>query len=121
MLVINPVNRDETSLPSPQQLRRRIILKCKKLPKDDKEIIDATEKDKGLDLCDTVKNGKMYIQGTNSSSWAPYFFALTNDKLIYTEIDEGRDVDNESADRRSVNTNAWLISGFVMLNAYCLL
>ncbi|CAL8091039.1 unnamed protein product [Orchesella dallaii] len=86
MLVIAPLFKDESELPSPQQLKRRILLKCKKLPKHAKEIIEYAERerDKDLDLSDTFKNGKMYIQ--EGSTWEPYFFALTNDKLIYTEI-----------------------------------
>ena len=37
MLVVYPVERNETQLPSPHQLRRRIILKHKKLPDGEDE------------------------------------------------------------------------------------
>jgi len=37
MLVVHPVERNETQLPSPHQLRRRIILKHKKLPDGEDE------------------------------------------------------------------------------------
>lgn len=46
-----------------------------------------------MDLCDTFKNGLMYIQ--EGSHWEPYFFALTHEKLIYTEIDDGQGKDGE--------------------------
>jgi len=69
---------------------------------------DIQEASEDLDLCDTLKNGKMYIQGSNNK-WEPFFFALTTDKLIYTEIDEEKETDNDctfpmlgDAHRRSV-------------------
>jgi phosphatidylinositol phospholipase C gamma-1 len=37
MLVVHPVERNETHLPSPHQLRRKIILKHKKLPEGEDE------------------------------------------------------------------------------------
>jgi len=37
MLVVHPVERNEPQLPSPYQLRRRIILKHKKLPDGEDE------------------------------------------------------------------------------------
>lgn len=83
MLVTAPLSKVETELPSPHQLRKRILLKCKKLPKDAKQIIDDFDKE-NMDLCYTIKNGKMYV--LEGSRWEPYFFALTNEKLIYTEI-----------------------------------
>lgn len=81
MLVTQPLFKNETELPSPHELRRRILLKCKKLPKDAKKSIEEHEKEK-MDLSDTFKNGKMYIQ--EGTIWEPYFFALTHEKLIYT-------------------------------------
>ncbi|XP_035703726.1 1-phosphatidylinositol 4,5-bisphosphate phosphodiesterase gamma-1-like isoform X2 [Folsomia candida] len=101
MLISSPIFKDETNLPSPESLKGKIILKCKKLPKDDHEIIESApvEKDKGLDLCDTVKNGRMFLQN-GANHWEPYFFALTDDKLIYTEID--KEIDETDA-RKSTN------------------
>ena len=37
MLVVHPMERNETQLPSPHHLRRRIILKHKKLPDGEDE------------------------------------------------------------------------------------
>lgn len=109
MLITSPITKDEINLPSPEMLKGKILLKCKKLPKHEKELLDETfeeNADKGLDLCDTVKNGKMYIQ-TKQSSWEPYFFALTDGKLIYTEIDEEKDGDQECDKRKSVNVRQY--------------
>lgn len=47
-----------------------------------------------MDLSDTFKNGKMYIQ--EGSQWEPYFFALTHEKLIYTEFDEENRRDSDT-------------------------
>jgi hypothetical protein len=84
------------TLPSPSQLKGKILLKCKKLPKQESdEIVESYDSEQEMDLCDSIKNGKMYIQGVGSQ-WEPYFFALFNDKLIYTEIDEDKDGDNDN-------------------------
>lgn len=37
LLVVHPMERNETHLPSPHQLRRKIILKHKKLPEGEDE------------------------------------------------------------------------------------
>ncbi|ODM92959.1 1-phosphatidylinositol 4,5-bisphosphate phosphodiesterase gamma-1 [Orchesella cincta] len=104
MLVTSQLFKEETQLPSPSQLKRKIILKCKKLPKHAKEIIEYAEQNKDLDLSDTFKNGKMYVQ--EGSKWEPYFFALTHDQLIYTEIvdesDQTNNNDDDGSDSNSV-------------------
>lgn len=100
MLVTHPLSKNETQLPSPEQLAYKIILKCKKLPKHAKDTIEDAEKEKN-DLMDSIRNGKMYIK--EGKTWESYFFILTKDKLIYTEIDEGHN-DYESIESNNVCT-----------------
>lgn len=47
MLLINPVDKNEKQLPSPLQLRRKIILKHKKLPEGVDENLVVTRNDDG--------------------------------------------------------------------------
>jgi hypothetical protein len=110
MLVTSPLSKDESVLPSPEALKERILLKCKKLPRNDRESVEllpeeSIEPEGSLDLCNTVKNGKMYMQQM-STSWDPYFFALTEEKLIYTEMEEHPDTADDDR-RRSSNVTCY--------------
>ena len=55
MLVVCPVERNETQLPSPHQLRRKIILKHKKLPDGEDEASFFVKNADGM-LTPSVKN-----------------------------------------------------------------
>ncbi|KAG5882921.1 hypothetical protein JTB14_023383 [Gonioctena quinquepunctata] len=86
LLLIHPVEKGETQLPSPYALRRKIILKHKKLPEGQEEnsiLIrnDSTE----MDLRNAVKSGFMYLEDRDDKEWNPHFFVLTQNKLFYTD------------------------------------
>ncbi|CAH1179228.1 unnamed protein product [Phaedon cochleariae] len=85
LLLTYPVEKNETKLPSPLSLRRKILLKHKKLPEGQEEnslLIrnDATE----MDLRNSIKNGLMYLEDRVDKEWNPHFFVLTQTKLFYT-------------------------------------
>lgn len=86
MLLVHPVEKNEKQLPSPYQLRRKIILKHKKLP-DGQEECSVLIKNDGndMDLRNSVKNGIMYLEDPVDKEWNPHFFALTQSKLFYTD------------------------------------
>lgn len=86
MLLIHPVEKNEKHLPSPFQLRRKILLKHKKLPEgqDESSLLTRNEDGREMDLRNTVKNGIMYLEDPVDKEWNPHFFVLTQNKLFYT-------------------------------------
>ncbi|XP_069674413.1 1-phosphatidylinositol 4,5-bisphosphate phosphodiesterase gamma-1 isoform X2 [Periplaneta americana] len=87
LLVVQPVERKETHMPSPHQLRRKIILKHKKLPEgeDEGSFFIKNADGKEMDLRNTVKNGILYLEDPVDKEWNPHFFVLTQNKLFYTD------------------------------------
>ncbi|XP_071446484.1 1-phosphatidylinositol 4,5-bisphosphate phosphodiesterase gamma-1 isoform X1 [Hetaerina americana] len=104
MLLAHPVEKNETQLPSPYQLRKKVILKHKKLPEgvDEASFMIKNDDAKEMDLRTTVKNGILYLQDPVDKDWNPHFFALTQNKLFYTDTfpenhgtDEGDEEEEE--------------------------
>lgn len=98
MLLTQQIEKNETQLPSPFALRRRIILKHKKLPDGNcknNAIDEATgavhrgtlirPEDAEMDLRTSIKNGILYLEDAVDKIWNPHFFVLTHQKLYYTE------------------------------------
>ncbi|KAL3276024.1 hypothetical protein HHI36_020754 [Cryptolaemus montrouzieri] len=86
MLVVQPMDKNESQLPSPHQLRRRIVLKHKKLPEGQEEAaVLIRNEGNEMDLRSSVKNGIMYIEDPVDKEWNPHFFVLTNSQLFYTD------------------------------------
>jgi len=104
MLVTQGLHKNETQLPSPDQLKRRIILKHKKLPDGADEGSFVSKNDdfsKEMDLSNTIKNGIMYLEDQESQAWNPHFFVLTHNQLLYTEVTkpaEAADEEDEEQD-----------------------
>ncbi|KAH8385202.1 hypothetical protein KR200_005718 [Drosophila serrata] len=118
MLLTQPCDRNEQHLPSPYQLRRKIILKHKKLPQFD-EIGNGGslthrsslggaggggagggpgEAD-GENMRKVVKDGLLYFKDPVDKSWNLYQFVLTQQELIYSsEINESRNGNSEDDD-----------------------
>lgn len=87
LLLIQPFEKNETSLPSPHQLRRRIILKHKKLPEgvDENSFSMRAEEGRDLDLRTSVKNGILFLEDPVDKEWNPHLFVLTDNKLFYSD------------------------------------
>ncbi|KAL1501701.1 hypothetical protein ABEB36_006983 [Hypothenemus hampei] len=88
MLLIRPYDKNETELPSPYNLRRKIILKHKKLPEGQEDLpfssFMRTESTDNMDLRNAVKSGEMYIEDPVDKEWTAHFFVLNENKLFYT-------------------------------------
>ncbi|KAF7269728.1 hypothetical protein GWI33_017246 [Rhynchophorus ferrugineus] len=87
MLLVRPYDRNENELPSPYNLRHKIILKHKKLPEgqeDCSSLISRTDSTDTMDLRNAVKSGVMYLEDPVDKEWSPHFFVLNNYKLFYT-------------------------------------
>ncbi|KAH8414921.1 hypothetical protein KR215_010812 [Drosophila sulfurigaster] len=116
MLLTQPCDRNEMHLPSPYQLRRKIILKHKKLPQFDENLpavgvnngtiaafshrssLGGTTDD-GDNMQKILKKGLLYFKDPVDKSWNLYQFVLTQQELIYTsEINEGRNGNSEDDD-----------------------
>ncbi|CAG7728525.1 unnamed protein product [Allacma fusca] len=90
LLLTIPINRTESTLPSPTQLKRKILIKCKQIPLEPRPIKNSgSTTDSSTKLNKTLRSGKMYLQNPNGQ-WQPFFFALTRTKLEYTEIPDIR-------------------------------
>ncbi|GBN48823.1 1-phosphatidylinositol 4,5-bisphosphate phosphodiesterase gamma-1 [Araneus ventricosus] len=99
MLLVEPIERDGTHMPSPAQLKRRIIIKHKKPPDEHEEEI-ILQRDEGIDvdISNAVKNGILYLEDpVDHEKWRPHFFMLTQNKMYYTEVQSDEDEDNEDS------------------------
>lgn len=122
MLLTQPCDRNELHLPSPNQLRRKIILKHKKLPQFDENVGAITlptggginngtiasinhrsslggATDDNENMQKILKKGLLYFKDPVDKSWNLYQFVLTQQELIYTsEINESRNGNSEDDD-----------------------
>lgn len=111
MLLVQPVDKNETCLPTPYTLRKRILLKHKKLPDGVDEssfLVRNDESRQEMDLRNTVKNGILYLEDPIDREWNPHFFVLTQQKLFYTDTfsraqETEHDDDEEDCIRRSLD------------------
>ncbi|XP_055596548.1 1-phosphatidylinositol 4,5-bisphosphate phosphodiesterase gamma-1 isoform X2 [Uranotaenia lowii] len=94
MLLTQQVEKNEVQLPSPYQLRKKIILKHKKLPENGGKLDEGVipndgalirSDDNELDIRNTVKNGILFLEDPVDKIWNPHFFVLTQHKLFYTD------------------------------------
>ena len=93
-------------MPSPESLRRKIILKHKKLPESSalEDTAAAVREDAEGDASNWVKNGVLYLEDPVDRRWNRHFFVLTPSRLYYTverEDSAGED-DGDDRDRASV-------------------
>ncbi|TMS35784.1 hypothetical protein L596_003107 [Steinernema carpocapsae] len=110
MLLTSPVNKDEKELPSPDSLKRKIILKHKKLALDTDSMSSSylpidEDQDPESDCLpkDCVKRRIVLMKEEHSTEWKQYVFALTHDKLFYMfvpsgEFSKGEEVSNLGED-----------------------
>lgn len=117
MLLVQSVDKNETCLPSPYALRKKILLKHKKLPDGADEtsfLIRSDESRQEMDLRNTVKNGILYLEDPVDREWNPHFFVLTQQKLFYTDTfsraqETEHDDDDEGCIRRPTDVRIFLI------------
>lgn len=124
MLLVQPVDKNETCLPSPYALRRKILLKHKKLPDGVDEssfLVRNDESRQEMDLRNTVKNGILYLEDPIDREWNPHFFVLTQQKLFYTDTfsraqETEHDDDEEGSVRRTSDVRAYVKYVFFFLD-----
>ncbi|PVD20783.1 hypothetical protein C0Q70_18944 [Pomacea canaliculata] len=111
-LLVDPIQKDATLLPSPQQLKYKIILKHKKLPDwvDGNEwrytVASEDSSNMEIDISTSVKNGIMYLEDPVDPCklfiWRPHIFVLNGTKLYYTEETQNPDQDEEGEDEEAL-------------------
>lgn len=79
MLVTERVEPNETQLPSPSKLKRRIIVKHKKLTNDDVEEVPDRY---------VMKEGQLWLIDTVDRRWNLTQFVLAHNKLMYRSVTE---------------------------------
>ncbi|KAK0087269.1 hypothetical protein PV325_001367 [Microctonus aethiopoides] len=106
-LLTQPLEKNETCLPSPYALRGKIILKHKKLPDGVDEstfIARSNQNTHEMDLRNTVKNGILYLEDLADREWYPHFFILTTENLFYTDtFSQGQEIELEEDDETATN------------------
>lgn len=88
MLLTQSIDKNESSLPSPEILRKKIIIKHKKLPDgvdEDSFVVRNDDSKQEVDLRNSIKNGILYLEDHVDRLWYPHFFVLTNQNLFYTD------------------------------------
>uniref|UniRef100_A0A671WIZ3 1-phosphatidylinositol 4,5-bisphosphate phosphodiesterase gamma n=1 Tax=Sparus aurata TaxID=8175 RepID=A0A671WIZ3_SPAAU len=85
LLLTKPVDNNAEELPSPHQLRRKILIKHKKLVEGTlyEEVSSASYSEN--DISNSLKNGILYLEDPIDHTWTPHYFVLTSNKIYYSE------------------------------------
>ncbi|XP_069076995.1 1-phosphatidylinositol 4,5-bisphosphate phosphodiesterase gamma-1-like isoform X1 [Pleurodeles waltl] len=85
MLLTKPVDINADELPSPTQLKKRILIKHKKLVEGNiyEEVSTASYSEN--DISNSIKNGILYLEDPIDHTWSPHYFVLTSNKIYYSE------------------------------------
>lgn len=95
LLVVQTVDRNETQMPSPSQLRKKIIIKHKKL----------SDRNPGEHTTDVVlKSGIMSIEDPVDKELRPYFFVLTRTRLSYIDYKPPDEQEEDNDDKVSLSS-----------------
>ncbi|XP_067931452.1 1-phosphatidylinositol 4,5-bisphosphate phosphodiesterase gamma-1-like [Watersipora subatra] len=114
-LLTAPVDKAAERLPSPNQLRRKFILKHKKIGKDwklghnEEDVIEMGEFSHS-DISQSRRTGLLYLQDpVNKEEWNQHFFMLSRTGLYFTDQTslkkEDDDDDNHSLAGLEINGN----------------
>lgn len=98
MLLTQPVERDGTKMPSPDQLKWKIIIKHKKLPEGTEDKVIVSRSDEGCqetDVSNAVKNGILYLEDPVDKEWRAHFFMLTQNRMYYAEEQQMQDEEDD--------------------------
>ncbi|KAK7889873.1 hypothetical protein WMY93_025433 [Mugilogobius chulae] len=85
LLLTKPIDNNAEELPSPYQLRRKILIKHKKLVEGTvyEEVSTASYSEN--DISNSLKNGILYLEDPIDHTWTPHYFVLTTHKIYYSE------------------------------------
>ncbi|XP_044153895.1 1-phosphatidylinositol 4,5-bisphosphate phosphodiesterase gamma-1 isoform X1 [Bufo gargarizans] len=111
MLLTKPVDVSADGLPSPNQLKRKILIKHKKLAEGStyEEIPTSTVYSEN-DISNSIKNGILYLQDPINHEWYPHFFVLTSSKIYYSEETTGGQTNDDEEEQKEVSNSSELHS-----------
>ncbi|PKU34874.1 hypothetical protein llap_14823 [Limosa lapponica baueri] len=99
MLLTKPVDICADGLPSPNQLKRKILIKHKKLAEGSAyEELPTSVMYSENDISNSIKNGILYLEDPINHEWNPHYFVLTSSKIYYsgeTTSDQGNEDEEE--------------------------
>ena len=106
LLLSAPIDKNETELPSPDKLRRKIILKHKKLPEAVTETPSLSDFDMSnnnlADEGNSFKKGVLLLRDSERGEWLSRLFVLTSRLLVFSELEDepvgGGDNNGENGD-----------------------
>ncbi|XP_057558627.1 1-phosphatidylinositol 4,5-bisphosphate phosphodiesterase gamma-1 isoform X1 [Hippopotamus amphibius kiboko] len=98
-LLTKPVDITADGLPSPNQLKRKILIKHKKLAEGSAyEEVPTSVMYSENDISNSIKNGILYLEDPVNHEWYPHYFVLTSSKIYYSEetsSDQGNEDEEE--------------------------
>uniref|UniRef100_A0AAQ5XWW2 1-phosphatidylinositol 4,5-bisphosphate phosphodiesterase gamma n=1 Tax=Amphiprion ocellaris TaxID=80972 RepID=A0AAQ5XWW2_AMPOC len=114
MLLTKAVDIAADGLPSPNQLKRKILIKHKKLAEGSayEEVSTSTPYSEN-DISNSIKNGILYLEDPINHEWYPHFFVLTSSKIYYSEEtsnNQGNDDEEEHREKELIKkhvTEKW--------------
>ncbi|XP_025115229.1 1-phosphatidylinositol 4,5-bisphosphate phosphodiesterase gamma-1-like [Pomacea canaliculata] len=93
-LLTEPVDQNESVMPSPEQLKRKIIIKDRKLRTDS----CAAEGEDGSSGRQAGKNASLLLKNPQTGTWEQHTFGLTDTTLFFTRDKTADDDDEEDED-----------------------
>ncbi|KAK3855644.1 hypothetical protein Pcinc_037965 [Petrolisthes cinctipes] len=102
-LLVEPVSPNEQVMPSPEQLKYKIILKHRKLPGGTDECTPLVPNidDQGgeMELSKlSLKSSRLYLRNpVDHLAWQPHFFVLTQERLYFKELEGDQENDQEDS------------------------
>ncbi|XP_049635090.1 1-phosphatidylinositol 4,5-bisphosphate phosphodiesterase gamma-1 isoform X2 [Suncus etruscus] len=104
-LLTKPVDIAADGLPSPNQLKRKILIKHKKLAEGSAyEEVPTSVMYSENDISNSIKNGILYLEDPVNHEWYPHYFVLTSSKIYYSEetsSDQGNEDEEEPKEASS--------------------
>ncbi|XP_028848883.1 1-phosphatidylinositol 4,5-bisphosphate phosphodiesterase gamma-1 isoform X2 [Denticeps clupeoides] len=103
MLLTKAVDISADGLPSPNQLKRKILIKHKKLAEGSayEEVSTSTPYSEN-DISNSIKNGILFLEDPINHEWYPHFFVLTSSKIYYSEETSSNQGNDDEEDHREV-------------------
>ncbi|KAL7985681.1 hypothetical protein Chor_010620, partial [Crotalus horridus] len=119
MLLTKPVDVNADQLPSPAQLKKKILIKHKKLVEGNlyEEVSTASYSEN--DISNSIKNGILYLEDPidhvsswdgvgHLVTWSPHYFVLTSNKIYYSEETshyQSHEEEEEAEQKEEINNN----------------
>uniref|UniRef100_A0A671MHA7 1-phosphatidylinositol 4,5-bisphosphate phosphodiesterase gamma n=1 Tax=Sinocyclocheilus anshuiensis TaxID=1608454 RepID=A0A671MHA7_9TELE len=104
MLLTKAVDISADGLPSPNQLKRKILIKHKKLAEGSayEEVSSSTPYSEN-DISNSIKNGILYLEDPINHEWYPHFFVLTSNKIYYSEETSSNQGNEDEEEHREIS------------------